>query len=101
VRSLAGTPPLIQLFAPILDDLDPSPDVLDALNEINRQILFGRIFRGGGTIIVAMEITGLDVTPAQISFACVQLGAIAEHLDDELRARFAPDSVPPHRRLVN
>jgi hypothetical protein len=101
VRALAGTPPLVQLFAPILEDVEPTLAVLEELNEINRRMLFGRIFRGNRTIIVAMEITGVDLTAAQVAFACVQLGSLADHLDDELRAKFAPDSVPPRRRLVN
>ena len=51
--------------------------LLEALNEINRRILFGRIFWGHRGVVVAMEITGIGLTPEQVSFACVQLGNLA------------------------
>ena len=50
VRAVPGTPPLVQLFAHVLDDVDLTLPLLEAVNDINRRILFGRIFwahRGG------------------------------------------------------
>jgi hypothetical protein len=102
VRAVAGTPPLVQLFATVLDDVELTPPLLEAINDINRRILFGRIFWGHRGVIVAMELTGVGMTPEQVSFACVQLGNLADHLDDELRARFGPpDDDRPKRQLVN
>jgi hypothetical protein len=101
VRAVAGTPPLVQLFAPVLHGTALTLPLLEALNDINRRILFGRIFWGHQGVIVAMELTGVDLTPEQVSFACVQLGNLADHLDDELRERFGPDDERGKRPLVN
>jgi len=102
VRAVAGTPPLVQLFAPVLDEVDLTLPLLEAINEINRRILFGRLFWGHRGVIVAMELTGVGLTPEQVAFACVQLGTLADHLDDELSARFGPQGgARPKRPLVN
>jgi hypothetical protein len=102
VRAVAGAPPLIQLFAPILDGSDLTIPLLEALNDINRRILFGRLFWSHRGVIVAMEMTGVGLTNEQVAFACVQLGNLADHLDDELADRFGPpDGDRPKRRLVN
>jgi hypothetical protein len=102
VRAVPGTPPLVQLFAHVLDDVDLTLPLLEAINDINRRILFGRIFWAHRAVIVAMEITGVRLEPEQVSFACVQLGSLADHLDNELAARFGrSDGDRPKRPLVN
>jgi hypothetical protein len=102
VRVLPGTPPLVQLFAHVLEDVDLTLPLLEALNDINRRILFGRMFWGHRRVVVAMELTGVGLAPEQVAFACMQLGNLADHLDNELRERFGPpDGERPTRRLVN
>ena len=102
VRAVPGTPPLVQLFAHVLDDVDLTLPLLEAINDINRRILFGRIFWAHRAVVVAMEITGVGLEPEQVSFACVQLGSLADHLDNELSERFrSSDWDRPKRPLVN
>jgi len=102
VRAVAGTPPLVQLFAPVLDDVELTLPLLEAINEVNRRVLFGRLFWGHRGVIVAMELTGVGLTPEQVAFACVQLGNLADALDTELADRFGPpDADRPKRPLVN
>jgi hypothetical protein len=102
VRAVAGTPPLVQLFAPVLDDVELTLPLLEAINEVNRRVVFGRLFWGHRGVIVAMELTGVGLTPEQVSFACVQLGNLADALGTELAERFGPpDEDRPKRPLVN
>ena len=93
VRAVPGTPPFVQLFAHVLDDADLTLPLLEAVNDINRRILFGRVFWAHRMVIVVMEITGVGLTPEQVSFACVQLGTLADHLDNELAARLVGRTV--------
>jgi len=88
VRPVAGRPPLLQIFSPIVVGVDLTPALLDSLNDINRGILFGRIFWAEREVVVSMELTAVGMTAPQIAFACVQLGNLADHLDDVLRGRF-------------
>jgi len=80
--------PLVAAFSSILTDVDESPSLFVALNDINRRIRFARAFWVGRTIVVATELAAVDVTAEQISFACMQLGSLADHLDDVLHGRF-------------
>jgi len=88
VRPVAGRPPLLQVFSPLVTGVDQTPALLDALNDINHRILFGRVFWTAREVVVSMELTAVGITAAQIAFACVQLGNLADHLDDVLRGRF-------------
>ena len=80
--------PLVAVFASILTDVDEGPSLFVALNDINRRIRFARAFWVARTIVVATELAAVDVTAEQISFACMQLGSLADHLDDVLHGRF-------------
>jgi hypothetical protein len=88
VRLLDGVPPVVRIFSPILHDVAANPTLLAALNEINGRVRFGRVFWAGRQVIVAMELTALDITADQVAFACVELGNLADHLDDNLHGRF-------------
>jgi len=102
VRAIAGRPPLVQVFSPIVRDVDLSPPLLDALNEVNCRVLFGRAFWTNREVVVAMEMTAIGIGPEQIAFACVQLGNLADDLDDRLRGRFGGNTVfEEHRQLLN
>lgn len=88
VRPIAGVPPLIQVFSPLVSGVELTPALLDALNDINRKVLFGRVFWTEREVVVSMELTAVGISASQIAFACVQLGNLADHLDDILRGRF-------------
>ncbi len=88
VRPVSGRPPLLQLFSPLVSGVDMTPALLDSLNDINRSILFGRVFWAEREVVVSMELTAVGISAKQIAFACVQLGNLADHLDDVLRGRF-------------
>lgn len=88
VQVLDGVPPVVRIFSPILRDVAASPSLLEALNEINGRIRFGRVFWMGRQVIVAMELTAAGITADQVVFACTELGNLADHLDDGLHGRF-------------
>jgi hypothetical protein len=88
VRRVPGRPPLLQLFSPLVSGVDMTPALLESLNDINRNILFGRVFWAEREIVVSMELTAVAISAKQIAFGCVQLGNLADHLDDVLRGRF-------------
>lgn len=88
IRLLDGVPPVVRIFSPILRDIAASAALLAALNEINGRIRFGRVFWAGRQVVVAMELTAVDITADQVAFACIELGNLADHLDDGLHGRF-------------
>ncbi|MFH1474363.1 MAG: YbjN domain-containing protein [Chloroflexota bacterium] len=88
VRLLDGVPPVVRIFSPILHDIGESAALLAAVNEINGRIRFGRVFWVDRQVIVAMELTAVDITADQVAFACIELGNLADHPDDGLHGRF-------------
>jgi hypothetical protein len=86
-------PPLVRIFSPILHDIDASVTLLEALNEINARIRFGRVLWAGRQVIIAMELTAADLTEAQVVVACTEIGNLADHLDDGLHGRFGGATV--------
>ncbi len=88
VRLHDVNPPQLSIFSPILRDIAASPALFAALNEVNARIRFGRAFWIDRTVVVATEIAAVDVTPNLIALACMELGALADRLDDPLRGRF-------------
>lgn len=99
VRVLGGLPPAIRLFAPVLRNVARTADLLLELNRVNAQIRYGRVFLDQATVVAAMELPSVDLTDELVAFALVELGNLADGLDDTLRGRFgglpAFDEAPP------
>ena len=88
VRVVEDQLPMIAIFSTILAGVEEGPALFAALDDINRRIRFARAFSIGRTILVATELPVVDITADQIAFACMQLGSLADHLDDVLHGRF-------------
>jgi len=59
-----------------------------AINDVNLQIRFGRVFWTGTEVMAAMEVSAIGIVPDDVAFACFQIGAIADQFDDQLQKRF-------------
>ena len=88
VRLFDGQPPVIGVFSPVLWGVTASPDLIAAINDANTQVRFGRLFWTGKEVMAAMEVSAIGVVPEDVAFACFQIGAIADHFDDEFQRRF-------------
>lgn len=88
VRVVEGRLPMVAIFSSILSDVEEGPGLFAALNDINTRIRFARAFWAARTIVVAIDLPAIDITADQIAFACVQLGGLADYLDDALHGRF-------------
>lgn len=88
VRPKEGQPPIVQIFSPVVWAIPGSPELLQAVNDINTRIRFGRVVWTGKEVMAGTEVSAAGITPDQIAFACLQVGSIADHFDDELQQRF-------------
>jgi Putative bacterial sensory transduction regulator len=88
VRTIDGVPPVVRVFSLVLHSVESSPPLLEALNEINAKIMFGRVMWGSDRVMVSAEVPAIGISAEQIAFVCLQIGALADHLDDELGDRF-------------
>jgi hypothetical protein len=102
VRTMDGTPPVVRVFSLVLRGVESSQQLLEALNEINGKIMFGRVLWAADRVIVSAEVPAVGISTEQIAFACLQIGALADHLDDELGDRFGGEKMfDGPKKLVN
>jgi len=88
VRVLDGTPPLVRVFSPMLRDVKSSRKLLVAINEINAQIVSGRVFVLGTDVMVATEIVASHLDRPELEHAVNAIGTIADTFDDDLQLVF-------------
>ena len=87
-RVVERKPPLVLIFAPVVWGIAPTPDLLAAVNDINGRIKFGKVVWTGREVMATMALPAARISAEDIGFACLQVGSIADHFDDELKERF-------------
>lgn len=70
VRVEGASDPVVQVFAVVLADLESSPDLLGALNDINTQLKFARAFYVQNQLLIESEIWGSDLNMSNFHYAC-------------------------------
>jgi hypothetical protein len=85
---LLGDPPRVRVFSPMLWELRTTEGLYEALNDINARIESGRVFWTGNEVIAAIDLPARGLTGEYVALTCFQMGALADHFDDELAARF-------------
>lgn len=88
VRLADGVPPVVRIFSLVLREVPESPALLEALNQANARIRFGRTFWAGGSVYIACDLVAAGITADQVAVACTELANLADHLDDGFHGRF-------------
>ena len=88
VRMIDQDPPLVSLFARMVEKISKTPELLERLNEMNETIRFGRIFWAAETVIVATELVAETLDKEELENACSAIGSIADHFDTEIQQKF-------------
>ncbi|MDP9232949.1 MAG: YbjN domain-containing protein [Actinomycetota bacterium] len=88
VRLADGSPPIVGIFSPVVWGIPGSAGLLEAVNDINTRIRFGRVAWTGREVMATMEVSAAGITVDDIAFTCLQVGGIADHFDEELQQRF-------------
>lgn len=102
VRIVDDAAPVVAIFSPILREVDSSPELLTALNELNSKIRFGRVVWAHDEVLLVSELSVVDLTADQVAHACLELGGLADAINGELLGRFGGETVFPDRpRLLH
>lgn len=70
VRIAGSVDPWVQIFSVAVADLEPTPELMTHLNDINVSLRFARAFHVGGQVLFESEIWADDVNPANFHHAC-------------------------------
>jgi hypothetical protein len=80
--------PLLELFSPLLLEVDESPALMGRLQTLNRDLRFVQLYANGQTVMAAIQLFAAPFVPAHLLAALQILTQVADKHDDQLQAEF-------------
>jgi T3SS (YopN, CesT) and YbjN peptide-binding chaperone 1 len=81
-------PPLIDVFSPVLTDIQPSERLFVKLSELTNRMPIGRLYCTSGTVWASVPVFGRDFQATHLSLAIQVMTGLADELDDRLHGEF-------------
>ncbi|WP_203914894.1 T3SS (YopN, CesT) and YbjN peptide-binding chaperone 1 [Rhizocola hellebori] len=81
-------PPLIDVFSPVLTEIEPSEKLFAKLSELTNRMPIGRLYCTSGTVWASVPVFGRDFQPTHLSLAIQVMTGLADELDDRLHGEF-------------
>ncbi len=89
VQLMEGEPAILQVYSVMIEELDKSPELFEALNEINRTTYYAKVFwLDDHRVVAASEIVADTADKGEIGNACNAIAWVADHYDTELQKKF-------------
>lgn len=87
VRVVGDAPADVHMFAVAVDRIEPSPELLADINEVNAKIRFARVFHVRGQVLVESDIVGEAIEPSSFFTACSTVARITDQFGRQLAAK--------------
>ncbi|HEV7897020.1 MAG TPA: hypothetical protein VGP31_04155 [Planosporangium sp.] len=81
-------PPLIDVFSPILTEVEPSEQLYVKLSELTNRMPIGRLYCTNDTVWASVPVFGRDFQPTHLMLAVQVMTGLADELDDRLHGEF-------------
>jgi hypothetical protein len=95
-------PPLVEVFSPVLTEVDENQRLYQRLSELTHRMPIGRLYYAGGTVWSGITVFGRDFQSSHLMLAVEVMTGLADELDDRLSREFGgrrffgdPDTAPP------
>ena len=88
VRLINEASPTVQVFSVVLREVKRSAKLFNAVNDINGQIAFARVYVVDHQVVVATELVAETLDAEELGNACNIVGRIADKVGSELHAEF-------------
>jgi T3SS (YopN, CesT) and YbjN peptide-binding chaperone 1/T3SS (YopN, CesT) and YbjN peptide-binding chaperone 3 len=82
------TPPLVDVFSPILTDVKASEKLYTKLSELTTKMPVGRLYYANDTVWASVPVFGRDFQPTHLMLALQVMTGLADELDDRLHGEF-------------
>jgi hypothetical protein len=82
------SPPLIDVFSPILTDVEASEKLYAKLSELTTKMPIGRLYQANKTVWASVPVFGRDFQPTHLMLAVQVMTGLADELDDRLHGEF-------------
>jgi hypothetical protein len=81
-------PPLIDVFSPVLTEIEPSERLYGKLSELTNRMPIGRLYCTSDTVWASVPVFGRDFQPTHLMLAVQVMTGLADELDDRLHGEF-------------
>lgn len=96
-------PPLVDVFSPVLTDVEPTEQLYVQLSELTNRMPIGRLYCTNDTVWASIPVFGRNFQPTHLMLAVQVMTGLADELDDRLygefggRRFFGEGDKAPHR----
>lgn len=81
-------PALVDVFSPVLTDVQPNEKLYTRLSELTNRMPIGRLYCTGDTVWASVPVFGRDFQPTHLMLAVQVMTGLADELDDRLHGEF-------------
>jgi hypothetical protein len=81
-------PPLIDVFSPVLTEIEPSERLYVRLSELTNRMPIGRLYCTNDTVWASVPVMGRDFQASHLMLAVQVMTGLADELDDRLQGEF-------------
>jgi len=81
-------PPLVDVFSPILTEIEPTEQLYVKLSELTNRMPIGRLYCTNDTVWASVPVFGRDFQATHLMLAVQVMTGLADELDDRLHGEF-------------
>ncbi|MEU4243015.1 hypothetical protein [Actinoplanes sp. NPDC026619] len=81
-------PPLVDVFSPILTEVEPTEDLYVKLSELTNRMPIGRLYCAKDTVWASIPVFGRNFQATHLMLAVQVMTGLADELDDRLHGEF-------------
>ena len=81
-------PPLIDVFSPVLTEIEPSKKLYSKLSDLTNRMPIGRLYCADDTVWASFPVFGRDFQASHLMLAVQVMTGLADELDDRLAGEF-------------
>lgn len=98
VRVDGGEHPVVRIFSVAVAGVEPSGELLEALNEINAKVAFARVFHVKGQVLFETELFGETLDDHEFDNACVAVASATDYYGPLVADRFGGSTAFEHEK---
>jgi hypothetical protein len=81
-------PPLVDVFSPILTEVEPTEQLYMKLSELTNRMPIGRLYVAQDTVWASIPVFGRNFQATHLMLAVQVMTGLADELDDRLHGEF-------------
>ena len=92
IEPRGNAPAVVQIFAVAVRDVAATPELLTAINDLNANVVYARVFHVGEQVLVETDLVADTIEPQEVGVSCNVVGSIAAAWGPRLSSQFGGTS---------